>query len=64
MSAMKMKYVIWSAAAPDGVKTGARYGWPAIGERCSEVLQSVAEKKSSTVHAIAARLTENAAQKN
>jgi len=46
MSAMKMKYAIWSAAAPDGVKTGVCYGWPAIGERCSEVLQPAAEKKS------------------
>jgi glycosyltransferase involved in cell wall biosynthesis len=42
-------------------ETAARYGWPAIGERFSEVLQSVAEKKSLAVRAIPARLAEKKA---
>ncbi len=42
-------------------ETAARYDWPAIGERFSEVLQSVAEKKSVTVRAIPARLAERKA---
>jgi glycosyltransferase involved in cell wall biosynthesis len=36
-------------------ETAARYDWPAIGERFSEVLQSVAEKKSLAIRAIPAR---------
>jgi polysaccharide biosynthesis protein PslH len=40
------------------VETAARYDWPAIGKRFSEVLQSVAEKKSLAVRAIPARLAE------
>jgi glycosyltransferase involved in cell wall biosynthesis len=36
-------------------ETAARYDWPAIGERFSEVLQSVAEKKSLAGRAISAR---------
>jgi len=43
------------------VETAARYDWPAIGERFSEVLQSVAEKKSLAVRAMPARLAENKA---
>jgi len=43
------------------VETAARYDWPAIGERFSEVLQSVAEKKSLAVRAIPTRLTEKKA---
>jgi polysaccharide biosynthesis protein PslH len=43
------------------VETAARYDWPAIGERFSEVLQSVAEKKSLAVRAIPARLAEKKA---
>ncbi len=43
------------------VETAARYDWPAIGERFSEVLQSVAEKKSVAVHAMPARLAEKKA---
>jgi polysaccharide biosynthesis protein PslH len=43
------------------VETAVRYDWPAIGERFSEVLQSVAEKKSVAVHAIPARLAEKKA---
>ena len=42
------------------VETAARYDWPAIGERFSEVLQSVAEKKSA-VRAIRAHLAEKKA---
>jgi len=42
-------------------ETAARYDWPAIGERFSEVLQSVAEKKSLAARAIPARLTETKA---
>jgi glycosyltransferase involved in cell wall biosynthesis len=42
-------------------ETAARYDWPAIGERFSEVLQSVAEKKSPVVRAVPARLTEKKA---
>ncbi|HKB98296.1 MAG TPA: glycosyltransferase family 4 protein [Terriglobales bacterium] len=38
------------------VETAARYDWPAIGERFSEVLQSVAEKRSLAVRAIPVRL--------
>jgi glycosyltransferase involved in cell wall biosynthesis len=43
------------------VETAARYDWPAIGERFSEVLQSVAEKKSFAVRTIPARLAEKKA---
>ena len=42
-------------------ETAAHYDWPAIGERFSEVLQSVAEKRSLTVRAIPARLAEKKA---
>jgi glycosyltransferase involved in cell wall biosynthesis len=42
-------------------ETAARYDWPAIGERFSEVLQSVAEKKSLAMHAIPARWVEKKA---
>jgi glycosyltransferase involved in cell wall biosynthesis len=42
-------------------ETAARYDWPAIGERFSEVLQSVAEKKSPAARAILARLAEKKA---
>src|ERR1700732_297589 len=43
------------------VETAARYDWPAIGERFSEVLQRVAEKKSLAVRTIPARLAEKKA---
>jgi polysaccharide biosynthesis protein PslH len=43
------------------VETAARYDWPAIGERFSEVLQSVAGKKSLAVRTIPARLAEKKA---
>jgi len=33
-------------------ETAARYDWPAIGERFSAVLQSVAEKKSFALRAL------------
>ena len=36
-------------------ETAARYDWPSIGQRFSEVLQSVAEKKSATADAVRAR---------
>ena len=39
-------------------ETAARYDWPAIGERFSEVLHAVAEKKSLVGRAIAGRLIE------
>jgi glycosyltransferase involved in cell wall biosynthesis len=42
-------------------ETAARYDWPAIGERFSEVLQSAAEKKSVAIHPIPARLAEKKA---
>jgi len=42
------------------VETAARYDWPAIGERFSEVLQSVVEEKSLVVRPIPAGLTEKA----
>jgi glycosyltransferase involved in cell wall biosynthesis len=48
----------YEAAAAE---TAARYDWPAIGERFSEVLQSVAEKKSSASRAIPAPLAEKKA---
>src|SRR4030081_279767 len=41
--------------------TAARYDWPAIGERFSEVLQLVAERKSLAVRTIPARLAEKKA---
>jgi polysaccharide biosynthesis protein PslH len=41
-------------------ETAARYDWPAIGERFSEVLQTVAKKKSLAVRAIPARLEKKA----
>jgi len=37
-------------------ETAARYGWPAIGDRFSEVLQSVVEKQSSDLRPAAARM--------
>jgi glycosyltransferase involved in cell wall biosynthesis len=43
------------------VQTAARYDWSAIGERFSEVLQSVAEKKSTARRAAPARLAEKKA---
>ena len=42
-------------------ETAARYDWPAIGERFSEVLQSVAQKKSLAARAILPRLAEKKA---
>ena len=42
-------------------ETAARYDWPAIGERFSEVLQAVAEKKSLAARATPARLAEKKA---
>jgi polysaccharide biosynthesis protein PslH len=42
-------------------ETAARYDWPAIGERFTQVLQSVAEKKSFTMRAIPPRLAEKKA---
>lgn len=42
-------------------ETAARYDWPAIGERFSEVLQSVAEKNSAAAPAFSARLAEKKA---
>lgn len=42
-------------------ETAARYDWPAIGERFSEVLQSVAQKKSLAARAMPARLAEKKA---
>jgi polysaccharide biosynthesis protein PslH len=36
--------------------TAARYDWPAIGERFSEVLQSVAEKKAQALQSVSVRL--------
>ena len=43
------------------LETAARYDWPAIGERFSEVLQRVAEKKSLAIRTIPARLAEKKA---
>ncbi len=43
------------------VETAGRYDWPAIGERFSEVLQSVAEKKAMARRAVPARLAEKKA---
>jgi glycosyltransferase involved in cell wall biosynthesis len=37
-------------------ETAARYDWPAIGDRFSDILQSVAEKKSPAASAASARL--------
>jgi len=42
-------------------ETAARYDWPAIGERFSAILQSVAEKKSVAARAMPARLVEKKA---
>ena len=42
-------------------ETAARYDWPAIGERFSEVLLAVAEKKSLAARAILPRLAEKKA---
>jgi glycosyltransferase involved in cell wall biosynthesis len=42
-------------------ETAARYDWPAIGERFSEVLQSVAEKKPSAARPFAVHLAEKKA---
>jgi glycosyltransferase involved in cell wall biosynthesis len=42
-------------------ETAARYDWPAIGESFSNVLQSVAEKKSRAVRVLPARLAEKKA---
>jgi glycosyltransferase involved in cell wall biosynthesis len=39
-------------------ETASRYDWPAIGERFSEVLRSVAERKSRAEFALPARLAE------
>ena len=39
-------------------ETAARYDWPAIGERFSEVLQSVTQKKSVALQALPPRLAE------
>ncbi len=39
-------------------ETAARYDWPAIGERFSDILQSVARKKSLAVRAMPVRLQE------
>jgi glycosyltransferase involved in cell wall biosynthesis len=39
-------------------ETASHYDWPAIGERFSEVLQSVAERKSRAEFAMTARLAE------
>jgi HEAT repeat protein len=50
-----------SVALAAAVETAARYDWPAIGERFSEVLQWVAEKKSLAVRTIPARLAEKKA---
>jgi glycosyltransferase involved in cell wall biosynthesis len=36
-------------------ETAARYDWPAIGERFSELLTSVATKKTLSVNAVPAR---------
>jgi glycosyltransferase involved in cell wall biosynthesis len=41
--------------------TAARYDWPAIGERFSEVLQSVAEKKSPDARQLAVHWAEKKA---
>src|SRR6266852_2285064 len=43
------------------VETAARHDWPAIGERFSEVLHSVAEKKSRALCAVPTRLAEKKA---
>jgi glycosyltransferase involved in cell wall biosynthesis len=43
------------------VATAARYDWPAIGERFSEVLQSVAEKKAQALQPVSVRLAEKKA---
>jgi glycosyltransferase involved in cell wall biosynthesis len=42
-------------------ETAARYDWPAIGERFSEVLQSVAAEKSVALRALPPRLAEKKA---
>ncbi len=42
-------------------ETAARYDWPAIGERFSEILQAVAERKSRTKRAFPERLAEKKA---
>ncbi len=42
-------------------ETAARYDWPAIGERFSDILQSVAVKKAFAVRALPARLAEKKA---
>jgi len=42
-------------------ETAARYDWPAIGERFSEVLQSLAEKKSLESRALPSRVLEKKA---
>ena len=41
--------------------TAASYDWPAIGERFSEVLQSVAEKKAQAMQPVSVRLAEKKA---
>jgi polysaccharide biosynthesis protein PslH len=53
----QLRYRYEMAAA----QTAARYDWPAIGERFSEVLQQAAEKKSFTMRTIPARLAEKKA---
>jgi len=42
-------------------ETAARYDWPAIGERFSEILLSVAKKKSIAVRTIPERVAEKKA---
>jgi polysaccharide biosynthesis protein PslH len=42
-------------------ETAARYDWPAVGARFSDIVQSVAEKKSLVVRALPARLAEKKA---
>jgi hypothetical protein len=58
--------IVWVKAdkllpVQNGGNIRARYGWPAVGERFSEVLRSAAEKKSLAVCAIPARLAEDKA---
>ena len=52
---LRRRYELAAAA------TAARYDWPAIGERFSEVLQSVAEKKAQALQSMSVRLAEKKA---
>ena len=52
---LRRRYELAAAA------TAARYDWPAIGERFSEVLQSVAERKAQALQSVSARLAEKKA---